>query len=303
MRHFRLLPIVCALLLCSAFAQQNSSPASATQANAAVAAPASNVPVQKGAAVENELDPLLDLPPLPNDKISLVGGKVTGLDRVRNKVTVEAFGGKKKIKFTFDERTHIYRDGVETTQLGIRKGDRVYVDAQLVGSTAFARNIRVVSKIGPANVEGQIVSYDRSRGTMELRDSLSSESATFRVTPDTFVQGKASSILELREGALVKVTFKPDAGKGDVAQGITVTANPGETFTFAGRVMHLDMRSGTIVVENKNDGKTYEIRLEPPRTGLESVGVGSDVAVNAEFDGKHYNARRVTVTQAKTTER
>ncbi len=290
MRYFRFLPLLCALLLQYAFAQQKPSTASATQADSAGVAP-------PGTAVQNEADPLLDLPPLPKGQVSLVGGKVVGVDRVRNKVTVEAFGGK-KMKFGFDERTHIYRDGRETTEVGIRKGDRVYVDAQLVGSTAFARNIRVMEKSGPADAQGQIVRYDASRGAIVLRDALSSEPATFRLSPDTVVRGKASSVSELREGALVSVTFTPDSGKEGIAREITVIARPGETFTFAGDVMHLDMRSGIIVVRNRSDGKSYEIQFDPASQGSSNLAVGSEVTVAAEFNGTGYRARNVTLAQS-----
>ena len=40
-------------------------------------------------------DSLLDVPPLPKGQVSLVGGIVTGIDRVRNKLTVRVFAGKK----------------------------------------------------------------------------------------------------------------------------------------------------------------------------------------------------------------
>jgi hypothetical protein len=301
MRHFTLLLLACALTSYCAIAQQDSSQHSASQANPAVAAPASSLPARPETTDENEADPLLDLPPLPNNKISLIGGRVTGIDRVRNKVTVQAFGGK-KMKMAFDERTHIYRDGVATTQLGIRKGDRVYVDTQLVGSTVFARNIRVENKTSPADAQGQIVRYDASRGTMVVKDSLSSEPVTFRVPPSTVVRGKASSVAELREGALVKVRFAPDSAKSDVAREITVTARPGETFTFAGRVTYLDMRSGTLAVLNQSDNKTYEIRFDPMRGNLDNLTVGSDVNVSAEFDGRNYSARNLTVLPAKDAE-
>src|SRR5512146_1605066 len=153
----------------------------------AIASP-STTAAPNAKAAENEADPLMDLPPLPKDDISLVGGKVVGIDRVRNHLAVEVFGGK-KMKFAFDERTHIYRDGVETTQLGIRKGDRVYVDAQLVGTTVFARNIRIGNAPIPADAQGQIEGYDPNRGVLVLRDSLSSEPVSFRVSPSTVVRG------------------------------------------------------------------------------------------------------------------
>jgi hypothetical protein len=299
MRQSTLLLLFACALSCCAPAQVSSQ---TLEAKTQAAAPVSNTPGQSGTAVENEADPLLDLPPLPNTQVTLVGGKVTGIDRVRDKVTVQAFGGK-KMKIAFDERTHIYRDGVETTQLGIRKGDRVYVDTQLVGSSVFARNIRVENKSAPADAQGQIVSYDASRGTMVLRDSLSSEPVTFRVAPSTVVSGKANSVGELREGALVKVKFAPDSAKSGVAEEITVTARPGETFTFAGRVTYLDMRSGTLAVLNQSDHKSYEIHFDPMRGNLDTLSVGSEVAINAVFDGKQYSASNLEVKPAKTAEK
>ena len=299
-QNMRLLTIglLCAFFLSySATAQQQSDPS--RQGTASIAAPSTtaNAPVT-GTAVENDADPLMDLPPLPKGNVSLVGGKVTGIDRVRDRLTVEAFGGK-KMKFAFDERTHIYRDGVETTQMGIRKGDRVYVDTQLLGTTIFARNIRVGNKPGPAYAQGQIESYDSGRGTVVVRDSLSDEPIAFRVTPKTVVAGKGSSAFDLREGALVNVKFAPDSGKNGVAEEITVTARPGETFSVAGRVTYLDMRAAKLAVENRTDGKTYEIQFDPARGNYENLGVGADVNVSAQFDGKDYVARQITVTQAK----
>src|SRR4051812_34289596 len=91
--------------------------------------------------VEN-IDALLAPPPQPKGKVSLFGGTVKDVDAIRNKMTLQVFGGN-KTKVFFDERSHIYRNGVETTQLGIHKGDRVYVDTQLDKGRLFARNIQV----------------------------------------------------------------------------------------------------------------------------------------------------------------
>ena len=56
---------------------------------------------------------------------------------------------------TFDERSHFFRDGVETTQLAIRKGDRVYVDTMLDNTRVFARNVRINTGVTAANASGQ----------------------------------------------------------------------------------------------------------------------------------------------------
>src|SRR5688572_193391 len=100
-------------------------------------------------------DPLLDVPKLPEGKVSLVGGTVLKIDQIRNRLVVEPFGGGEKLKMTFDERTRVFRDGTETTQMAIHKGDRVYIDTMLDRARVFARNIRVQSQAGPADASGQ----------------------------------------------------------------------------------------------------------------------------------------------------
>src|SRR5579872_3605475 len=61
-----------------------------------------------GATQPQKYDPLLDLPPLPKNSVSLLGGTVTRLDRVRDHIGIRAFGGDEKT-VTFDVRTKFYR--------------------------------------------------------------------------------------------------------------------------------------------------------------------------------------------------
>jgi Domain of unknown function (DUF5666) len=296
MRHLIFVSVACLLFGLCAVAQQNSN-SGQTEAIQPARADAS-VPAQTSAAVENEADPLLDLPPLPKAEVSLVGGTVAGIDRVRDRITVRAFRGK-KMKFDFDERTHIYRDGVETTQLGIHKGDRVYVDSQLVGSRLFARSIRIRSAAGSADAEGQIEAYDPNRGTMLVRDTLSSEAVIFHVTPKTMVRGKANSVRELQRGELVKVNFAPGSGERGTAKEIVVIARPGEAFEFAGRVTYLNLSSGSLALQNHTDDKNYEISFDPSNVTLGNIGVGSEIKVSALFDGSGYTANQITVQPTK----
>jgi hypothetical protein len=230
----------------------------------------------------------------------LVGGTVDRVDRVRNHLTVSVFGGK-KMKMFFDERSHIYRDGVETTQLGIRKGDRVYVDTQLDGSRIFARNIRVESSAQPADARGQVLSYDPSRETIVVRDELSSQPVNLRVTSSTAVRskGQPASVRDLVPGALVKVRFMPDASDRGVAQDIDISARPGDVFVISGKITHLDLSTSTMVVRNGMDGNTYEVRFDPGLASARNAALGADVTVSASFDGSQYTARSMTVSQAR----
>jgi Domain of unknown function (DUF5666) len=253
----------------------------------------------QGAEAMDPNDPLFGVPPLPEGQVSLVGGTVQKMDRLRNRVTVKTFGdGGKKMTVAFDERTHIYRDGVETTERGIRQGDRVYVDTMLDGPRLFARNIRVVTSLKPTDAQGQILAYDPGRGLMTVRDNLSSTTVTFHVNKDTVVKGGSrQGAIELVPGSLVTVHFSPDKRYRDVAREVEVMAAPGTSVTFAGKVRYLDMSRGTIAVENLTDNKTYELQFA--RGVVHSdVTVGSDVTVAAVFTGQGYKAQTVAVNQA-----
>ena len=133
----------------------------------------------------NANDPLLEPPPLPKTKPTLIGGTAARVDHMRNLLTIQPFGGGQKIKVFVDERSHIYRNGEETTVLGIRKGDRVYVDTMLDGSRVFAKNVRVETQTGVAEVRGQVTAVNREKGTVTVRDELSSQPVTFAVGSST----------------------------------------------------------------------------------------------------------------------
>jgi hypothetical protein len=271
---------------------------SAPQQQPAPPAPQQAPAVQPAPSIEP--DDLLKPPPLPPGYPSLVGGTVSKIDRVRQAVMVRPFGGQ-NLKIYFDERTHIYRDGIETTMLGIRKGDRVYVDTLLDGGRVFAKNIRVQTESHPADARGQIVAYDAKDARMEMRDELSAQPVTFRINPDTVVRhgDQKGSLADLQPGALVDVRFSPERAGQGVAREITVIAKPGSEFVFAGKVTHLNLAKGVLAMQNRTDNKSYEIHFDPGTGHYDNLGVGSEISAQAVFDGSQYVARNITVTQAK----
>ena len=277
----------------------SSEPATGTQpptAGSTKGAPPAATAGQNG---KEDYDPLLDVPPLPKGKVTLIGGTVTGIDRVRDKLSVRAFGGK-KMSVGFDERSHIYRDGVETTQLGIHKGDRVYVDTMLDGSRVFARNIRVESQAGGADARGQVLAYDPSRGELTLRDELSSQPVHFHIGPNAMVRrnNQAGSVSELTPGSLVAVRFSPDGQNRDTVSQVLIYATPGSNFTFAGPITYIDLRLNRLAVANRTDNKTYEIDFDPAILGSErsNLQIGRDVTVGATFQHKGYRADKITLS-------
>ena len=74
---------------------------------------------------KTDTDPITGVPALPKGKTSMIGGKVSRIDGVHNKLGVKIFGDGGQWELAFDERTHFYRDGVETTFERVKKGDRV----------------------------------------------------------------------------------------------------------------------------------------------------------------------------------
>ncbi len=255
-----------------------------------------------GALVTDGHDPVLDPPPLPTGWTTLVGGVITGLDRVRNHMTVKVFAGG-QWKVAFDERTHIFRNGAETTYMALKKGERVYVDTMLDPDRhyIFARNIRVGDTALPADAEGQIIDVDYGRGRLALRDKIDSSTVHFTVDQQTRIRrGESSASLnDVQPGALAHITFSPQHANRGVAREITIIALPGSAFTFVGTITHLDMHRGLLAVQNATDNKNYEIFFTPASlTDKENLAIGAEVKVVAVFEGPRYTARAVTLTKA-----
>src|SRR5579872_4728804 len=99
------------------------------------------------AAQRENYDPLLDLPPLPRKEVTLIGGTVVSLDEIMNRMVVQPFGGKQKMKVAFDSRTHFYENGKAITEREIKQGQRIYLDSMLNGSKVFAKTIWIQTSV------------------------------------------------------------------------------------------------------------------------------------------------------------
>lgn len=249
---------------------------------------------------DNPNNPLLEVPPPPSGKPTLIGGKATRVDHVRNRLTVEPFGGGKKVSMFMDERTQVYRNGAETTVLGIHKGDRVYADTMLDGARVFAKNVRVENEVGAAEVRGQVTAVNRDKGTVTVRDELSSQPVSFAIdgrTRYSAYKGTASNG-DLQPGSLVDVQFAPVGDKGRLAQEIVLLAKTGDTYVFSGTVTNVDLRNSTLALENRSDDQTYELHFSPAALEDRSkLKVGSEITAHAVFDGKQYKAEDLRIQQ------
>lgn len=231
----------------------------------------------------------------------MIGGLATSVDHVRNHLTIQPFGGGKKVKVFVDERSHIYRNGVETTVLGIRKGDRVYVDTMLDGSKILAKNVRVLTESGLVEVRGQVIGTNPEKGTISVRDQLSAKPVTFSVSGNTkYSSSKGAAVAgDVQAGSLIDVQFSPRRDGGAVAREITVLAKPGDNYIFSGVVTNLDMRTDSLSLDNSSDGQPYEIQFS--RAALsdpQALKVGSEVTARTTFDGKQYKASNVRIEKS-----
>jgi hypothetical protein len=249
-----------------------------------------------GLADPGDVADLLAPKPLSQSKLSLVGGTVKSIDQIRDRMTVDVYGSN-AMHVKFDQRTHFFRDGKETTQMAVKRGDRVYLDTQLFEGKVFAKNVHVQTGNSPADASGQIMSFDRKSGTMVLLDQLAGGSVKFRVSPQTAIKSgdSAATLSSLRPGALIAVKFSPKSRNAGSADEISIIAEPGTSFTYFGRVTHLDIRSGSLSIENRADGKTYDVHFDPSTRIPDNLLIGSQVTVVATFEGDRYTTQSIEV--------
>jgi hypothetical protein len=243
--------------------------------------------------------PVLPVPEKPDGRVSLIGGTVDRVDQIRNRMSVHIFGGG-SMKVFFDERSRIYRDGVETTQLALKQGERVYLDTQLDNDRIFARNIHIKTKFQPADATGQIVSYDSQRGEFTLMDRLSGRPVRFRTTSDTLITAKQRNNTKpvLQRGALVNVKFAPGPQRQDVAREVELLIEPGAIVNFYGTLTSVNLRTGLLGIRNKSDDQLYGVHFSRSTNGLtEELQPGAEVVIESVFNGSGYDARNISVNR------
>ena len=245
---------------------------------------------------ETHPGPLPDVPPLPKGETSLLGGTIGGVDLVRDRLTLYLFGGG-RTRVLFDERTRVFREGKQVTLDDLKNGERASLDTTLDGTAIFARSIRLAPAMPTGQSTGQILRFDPASGELTLRDSLSPEPVTMRLAPNAAILrgDQAAAKADLRPGALVAVTFAP-GGRSPTVRQISILASPGAMFVFAGRVEHFDRHRGLLVLVDPRNNQSYEVNFDPSARSLtQDLRQGTDVTVQARFDGTHYQAREITV--------
>jgi hypothetical protein len=180
----------------------------------------------------------------------------------------------------------------------LQVGARVYLDTAMAGSGIFARSVRILTQSANGQSNGQLQSYDPASGELVLRDVLAPEPANFRLAPDATVlrDGKPASP-ELRPAPWSSEVQPSVKGPGMVRE---ISILPGRrAFVFAGRVSHLDLHIGLLVLADPRDLKSCDIHFDPAMGGIEDrLYEGGDVTVTTTFDGTNYTASSIVINAA-----
>jgi len=271
--------------------------AGCVHAQTAPAAPAAT-PVTP-AATANDGEPQRSLAiadtssePVPGRKVGLVRGVVKRLDPIHDQLLIHTFGGG-DLRIAFDGRTQLFSpENTRTRLTSIPAGSVVSVDTVIDGGKLFARAVRT-SPSNAAELSGQVVDYNPAKSRLTLRDPMSPDGISLRISSSTTVvnQGQAASPQALSPGMLVRVWFSPAQ---NAANRVEILAERGNSFTFEGRVIALDLRSHVLSLSNNTDQSVRELAigtLDANSLGL--LREGADVNIQAEFDGERYNVRTV----------
>ncbi len=294
-----------------ASAQNGAAQSEAQKATQSMSAPTALEPAAAGEPHTEMLDtanspagydPLLEPKPLPKANLSLIGGIARKVDKVHSRVTVQPFGGGKRYLIYMDDRTRILSGGRETTILAIHPGERIYADTQTLGAQVFARTIEVGKVGAAAQASGQVISI--AAGQVHLQDRLSGTTIQFAISDRTKVEARGAAVAaaQVHAGSLIDVTFMP-GGRRD-AQSITIHASPGESYAFAGRLTHVDLRDGLLALDDQADGNNYEVYFDPLKErNVRRLVVGVPVSVTASFDGKSYRVKSIKINEAAASDR
>jgi hypothetical protein len=264
---------------------------------------AGNVQVLPVAEPDNVPKNLDALPPAPRGKTTIIGGQIRSFDPVRDQFSLRIYG-QRPMKIWFDERTQVYRDGEKISVRELGPEDHASVQTILDGANVFAVSIHILSGTDEGECDGRVVKFNPDKGELVVASQMSPAPVTFmvpaniniaRVGERGFTAG-SSGVSDLVAGTLVSVSFGADTARRNVAREIKIVAVPGAAFVFTGNISFLDMQTGTMVLVDPRDGKSYQIHFDSARLPTSaSLRAEANVTVTATYDGAQYAANAIAV--------
>lgn len=267
------------------------------------APPAANAQLKPGLTSSSLSDDLHALPPAPQGRSTIMGGQIRNLDPVRDQFLLKTFG-KPPIRILFDERTRVFRDGVRISLHDLGPENYASVQTVLDGTSIFAVSIHMLSQTPEGECQGQVQSFSVENHELTVASSLSSELVKLFVPANTSIvrQGQPafasvpSGPSDLIKGSLISVEFKPDREGRAVASHIAVLAVPGADFVFSGDISLLDLHSGSLIVVDPRDDKSYHIHFDATRiASAEKLHLGEHARITAVYMDGRYVATDIKV--------
>jgi hypothetical protein len=255
-------------------------------------------PPLKSDVVSADLD---DIPRLPKGKTTIFGGAIRNFDPVRDQFTLNVIG-QRPMRILFDERTHVFLDGSKIRLRDLGPEEHAAVETTLDGDKVFAVSIHILSKSAESQYEGRVVSYDPSTGLLSIDASASrnafkvfvSSSSQFSRSGQHEFSSRPSGPSDLAPGSLVSIKFQPHGPGKAIATSIAVLAVPGSSFSFSGSIASIDLHTGTMVLSDPSDQKSYQISfssaLFPESRALHP---GDHVMVTAAYNGTGFVASAI----------
>lgn len=246
-----------------------------------------------------------DLPPAPSGVSTILGGQIRSVDPVRDELTLQMFG-ERPMKIFFDERTQVFLDGKRIPLLQLGREDHASIQTTLDGSNVFALSIHILSESPEGDYQGRVIRYDRRKGELQISEGLSPLSATpftVVVSPQTAIvrtgesgfRSSGSGSSDLVNGSLVSVQFASNSAGQGVAQRITILAVPGSSFVFSGSIASLNTASGSLVLVDPRDQRSYQIYFDAPLfPETRNLHPGDHVRVVAIYNGNRYLASEIS---------
>ena len=172
------------------------------------------------------------------------------------------------------------------------------MDTILDGSHVFARSIRLSGPRATGTSQGVVLKFQSDRDELTVRDALSPNPVEIRVNSSTkVVQGdRTVSLSALVTGSLISVRFSSAQSARNTATEISILAQPGTEYTFSGQVVHIDLRTGLVVLNSAVDHKTYEVYLSTSIIPDENLQPGATITAVTAFDGQRYVVRDLRFT-------
>jgi hypothetical protein len=266
--------------------------------------PVSSTPVVSStpAADADNHSASLSLPPLPKGKTTILGGEIRNFDPVRDQFLLRLYG-QRPMKIWFDERTQVYRNGEKIPVRELGPEDHASIETILDGDNVFAVSIHILSASPEGECEGRVVRYNPDAGELVVASQMSPAPVTFLVPANTSIarvgEGefttRPSGLSDLMTGSLVSVSFTAAPARRNVAKEIKVMAVPGAAFEFSGNISFLDMHTGTMVIVDPRDEKSYQIHFDSARLPASAtLRPQKNVTVTATYDGTGYAASAIT---------